>query len=201
MRLPTILFIALFISGCALPHFPNESDLTKAETVFNSEVFSRGGKAAVVIEEHNDITSSIPLHGELIVTDLSGRDYTLDMKNISVFMLDPGTYTVKSFRLFGKDGYFSAHINYAQRYRGGFNIADGEVIYLGKINTSTIFTQKNSSNSNIRQEIVTSTAISDSLSDLPSSFLGLIQQQTGRGLTTRLIRWRDTSVTGENNAK
>lgn len=196
------VFAVLFISGCTLPHFPDSSDVVRAETVFNREIFNRGGRAVVVIEEQNNIASDIKLHGKLVLSALDGRIYTLEPQKISVFMLEPGTYKIETFKLLGSSGYLSAHINYGKRYRGGFSIADGEVVYLGKIDTRMLFsktTAHEKNNGQNRKEIVTVTSVEDALSSLPPSFLAAVQQQTGKGLTTRLMRWNDTFLTGEKN--
>lgn len=196
------VFAVTFIFGCTLPHFPDNSDINKAETIFNRETFSRGGRAVIVIEEQNNIASDIKLHGKLILSDLNGRTYTLEPQKISVFMLDPGTYTIKTFKLFGTSGYFSAYINYGSRYRGKFSIADGEVIYLGTINTRMLFSKTSAYDNNRKsKEVVTMTTVEDNFSSLPNSFLAAIQQQTGKGLTPRLMNWRDSFLTGERDDK
>lgn len=196
------VFAVLFISGCTLPHFPDSNDVVRAETVFNREVFSRGGRAVVVIEEQNDIASDIKLHGKLVLSALDGRIYTLEPQKISVFMLEPGTYKIETFKLAGTSGYLSARINYGKRYRGGFSIADGEVVYLGKIDTRMLLSKATTlekDNAQSRKEIITATSVKDDLSSLPPSFLAAVQQQTGKGLTTRLMRWNDTFQTGEKD--
>lgn len=193
-------FAVLSLSGCTLPHFPDDNDVVRAETIFNSEVFKRGGRAAVVIEEQNNIASDIKLHCKLVLSDLNGRIYTLEPQKISVFMLDPGTYTIKSFKLVGSSGYFSAHINYGSRYQGHFSIADGEVVYLGKINTRMLFSKTVAHNTDKRRkEVITTTSVENTLAALPDSFFSAIQQQTGKGITLRLMHWKDTFLTGEKN--
>lgn len=198
-RLLTFL-IALFVSGCTLPHFPDDGDIVRAETVFNQEVFNRGGKALIVLQEKNNIPSSIKLHGELTFIALNNRNYTLAPQNISVFMVDPGTYVIKSFRLTGISGYMSALVDYGNRYRGSFSVGDGDVVYLGKLNTRTLFSKAtiNELHQN-RKEVVTVTTVENDLAELSPSFLGMIQQQTGRGLTYRPLVWHDTFSGGEKN--
>lgn len=199
MKIPLLLSVLLFASGCALPHFPDNGDIVRAETVFNREVFNRGGRAVVVIEEQNNVASDIRLHGKLVLSALDGRIYPLEPQKISVFMLEPGTYRVENFKLSGSSGYLSAHINYGTRYRGSFSVADGDVVYLGKINTRMLFSKASAHNDNRRKEVVTVTSVEDALTSLPASFLAAIQQQTGKGLTPRLMHWQDTFLTGEKN--
>lgn len=198
MKTLPALIAVLFLFGCTLPHFPDNNDVVRAETIFNREVFNRGGRAVVVLEEQNNIASDIKLHGKLVLSDLNGRIYMLEPQNISVFMLDPGTYTIQNFKLFGTSGYFSAHINYGSRYKGSFSIADGEVVYLGKINTRMLFALATADDKdNRRKEVITTTAVENNLTSLPTAFLATIQQQTGKGLTPRLMNWHDTFLTGE----
>lgn len=195
MRKLYFLLLASMLSGCTLPHFPDSNDIAAVEFTFNPEVFSYGGKAVIVIQEKNNIPSSIKLHGKLTFTDYDGKEHTFNVDGTSVFMLNPGIYTLKNFTLYGRSGYWSTHVDYGNRYRGHFNIAAGDVIYLGCLNTHTISSgeEKQHPDTNKKtQEIVTVTSITNDINVLPTRFLSALQRQTGSGLTPRLLLWTDT---------
>ena len=181
------------LGGCALPNFPNASDAKLVDITFNEEVFSRGSKAVVVIDEYNDIPSSIKLHGLLTISDYEENEYNLNVDGVSVFMLNPGTYKLKNFKLQGTSGYWHSRIDYKDRYDAHFNIVGGEVVYLGKLNTKMLSPQFNQNQiANGRIEVITVTKVEDDLISLPMSFLGAIHKYTGKGLTSRIMTWRDS---------
>ena len=197
MRRFYLLLLAFILFGCATPHFPDQADVATVELTFNPEVFSHGGKAVIIIQEQNNIPSSIKLHGRLTFADYDGKKYTFDVDNTSVFMLNPGIYTLKNFTLYGRSGYLSTHVDYANRYRGRFNVADGDVIYLGCLDTKTISSgeekQHHDTNQKI-QEIITVTKIENKIDTLPPRFLSALQRQTSFPLHVRLLSWIDTST-------
>ena len=187
--------LAFLLTGCVAPHFPDRQDIAAVELTFNPEIFNRGGKTMIVIQEQNNIPSNIKLRGRLTFSDYDGNSYTLNIHDTSVFMLNPGIYTLKNFTLYGQSGYWSTRIDYADRYRGHFNVAAGDVVYLGKLVTKTMFSgeKKHDSEQNkTTQEIITVTTVSDQLGELPLPFLSAIQKQTGSGLSSRLLSWHDT---------
>ncbi|MBQ8785655.1 MAG: hypothetical protein IJZ59_06420 [Alphaproteobacteria bacterium] len=195
-----IVFFLIFflINGCAF-HIPNANDVIKAETTFNRDVFKRGGKSLVIIEEENNVPSSIKLHGRFTFINQEGRRFIFDVQNIGIFMLDPGTYVLENFELYGRSGYLSAHINYEKRYKAYFAVAPEDVVYIGKIKTNTIFSKTDIADmQQQKKKVITITNISEDISSLPTAFLGAIQQQTDKGLEPRLMRWVDTLITGEN---
>lgn len=195
-----IVFFLIFflINGCAF-HIPNANDVIKAETTFNRDVFKRGGKSLVIIEEENNVPSSIKLHGRFTFINQEGRRFIFDVQNIGIFMLDPGTYILENFELYGRSGYLSAHINYEKRYKAYFAVAPEDVVYIGKIKTNTIFSKTDIADmQQQKKKVITITNISEDISSLPTAFLGAIQQQTDKGLEPRLMRWVDTLITGEN---
>ncbi len=195
-----IVFFLIFflINGCAF-HIPNANDVIKAETTFNRDVFKRGGKSLVIIEEENNVPSSIKLHGRFTFINQEGRRFIFDVQNIGIFMLDPGTYILENFELYGRSGYLSAHINYEKRYKAYFAVAPEDVVYIGKIKTNTIFSKTDIADmQQQKKKVITITNISEDISSLPTAFLGAIQQQTDKGLEPRLMRWIDTLITGEN---
>ena len=190
--------ILLFIAGCTF-HIPNADDVIQAETTFNRDIFKRGSKALVIIEEENNVPSSIKLHGKFTFINQEGRHFVFNVKNIGIFMLDPGTYVLEEFELYGRSGYLSAHINYGKRYKAYFAVTPEDVIYIGKIKTNTLFSKTNIVEMNQqKKEVVTITSLITDISSLPTAFLGAIQQQTDKGLTPRPMRWIDTLLTGEN---
>lgn len=189
------LLLTFLVSGCAMPHFPDQNDVATVELTFNPEVFSRGGKAVIVIQEQNNIPSGIKLKGKLIFSDFDGNDITLNIDGTSVFMLDPGIYTLKNFTLYGQFAYWSTRIDYSDRYRAHFNIAAGDVVYLGKLDTKTMFSGTkihDTEQNKTTQEVITVTTLSDQMNELPLPFLSAIQKQTGLSLSPRLLSWHDT---------
>ncbi len=195
-----IVFFLIFflINGCAF-HIPNANDVIRAETTFNRDIFMRGGKSLIVIEEDNNVPSSIKLHGRFTFINQEGRRFVFDVQNIGIFMLDPGTYILENFELYGRSGYLSAHINYGKRYKAYFAVAPEDVVYIGKISTNSIFSKNDiTEKQQQKKKVVTITNINEDISSLPTAFLGAIQQQTNKGLEPRLMRWIDTLITGEN---
>lgn len=190
--------ILFFISGCAF-HIPNADDVIKAETTFNRDIFKRGGKALVIIEEENNVPSSIKLHGKFTFINQEGRHFIFEVKDMGIFMLDPGTYVLEEFELYGRSGYLSAHINYGKRYKAYFAVAPEDVVYIGKIKTNTLFSKTNIPDmQQQKKKVITITSLSEDFSSLPTAFLGAIQQQTDKGIEPRAMRWIDTLLTGEN---
>ncbi len=197
MRRFYFLLLAFMLFGCATPHFPDQNDVATVEHTFNPEIFSYGGKAVVIIQEQNNIPSSIKLHGQLTFADYDGKQYTFDIDDTSVFMLNPGIYTLKNFTLYGRSGYLSTHVDYADRYHGHFNIATGDVVYLGCLDTQTISSgeEKQHPDTNQKsQEIITVTKLKNQIDTLPPRFLSALQKQTSSPLTVRLLSWVDTSA-------
>jgi len=191
------LLLAFILTGCTMPHFPDQADVRVVELTFNPEVFAHGGKAVIILQEQNNIPSDIKLHGRLTFTDYDGKEYTFNLSDTSVIMLDPGIYTLKNFTLYGQSGYWTTHIDYANRYRARFNIAAGDIIYLGCLNTQTMFSgeEKHQPENNQKsREIITATKLENKVDSLPSHFLSALQKQTSSPLKIRLLSWTDTSA-------
>ena len=161
--------------------------------VFNQDVFRRGGKAVIILQEKNDIPADIDLHGQLTFRDFEGKKYFLDVFGTSVFMLNPGIYKLENFKLCGNSGYWSTQIDYDKRYKAYFKISAGEVVYLGKLETQILLDQTPKEQKSLRRkEIVTVTKIKDEISSLPPAFLRAIQKYTKVPTTLRIMSWRDS---------
>ena len=180
--------------GCSLPHFPNRADAEFVDIIFNEDVFRRGGKGLIIIDEENDIPSEIKLHGLATFSDYEGKKYNFDINGASVFMLNPGEYKLENFKLYGKSGYWSSQVDYGNRYQAYFNIAVGDVIYLGKIETKILHDKllQGESAPN-RKEIVTNSEVKDDFMSLPPAFWSAIYKYAGKGITTKIMSWKDNA--------
>ena len=187
-----MFLLCLLTGGCVGKRFPNKVDAQKVDMVFNQDIFSRGGKAVVIIEEENDIPANIKLHGQMTFSDYEGEKYILDIFKTSVFMINPGMYKLENFKLCGNSGYWSTQVDYEKRYKAHFNVAAGDVVYLGKLSTQILLDQTpKKQNSSNRKEIVTVTKVKDEMNTLPQGFLSAVTKFTGSSPVSRIMSWHD----------
>lgn len=136
--LAAAFFIVLFLGACA--------SAPVTEQPFDKKVYSKGEKAYVVIATANNKDRKwFYINTTLIFKNEKGEQINLTTQNAKTrsFLIEPGTYTLSNFYVFGRryffgwrygpfnSGYYD--VSLSSMFTTQFKVAPGDAVYLGYV--------------------------------------------------------------------
>ncbi|MDR3113842.1 MAG: lipoprotein [Endomicrobium sp.] len=166
---------------------------------FNQKVYDKGGKAYIVLGAGNNAShADIPVNNYFIFQNEKGEKVSFTIINGETlsFIVNPGTYKLIKYYLFGEVNYFggikhSITINFTNYVDSEFSVKEGDALYLGYVYTAIADNAKNTwkrfFNFSINpKDISYETQAQDRLSDtLKEQF----DKESGKDIQKSLLNW------------
>jgi hypothetical protein len=140
-KILTVFLAAALLSSCASGN----------RFRFNQKIYDKGGKAYIVLGAGNNAShADIPVNNYFIFQNERGErvSFTIGNEQTLSFIVNPGTYKLIKYYLFGEVNYFggvkhSITINFTNYVEGGFSVKEGDALYLGYVYTGIEDNAKN----------------------------------------------------------
>lgn len=134
-----LLLSFVFLAGCNFQGIPDRKMLSYLEPRFSDEIYSKGGKAYVILDAYNNVPANFTVYNYFIFENENGEEFRVEVgAEPKVFMLSPGKYVLKNFSLYGSVSHgnttSSVDLDFDDKIEGEFTVGAGESVYLGKHN-------------------------------------------------------------------
>ncbi|MDR1696388.1 MAG: hypothetical protein LBR69_07175 [Endomicrobium sp.] len=211
-RIALVFISVLFAAGCVSSKSP---DAVEQEMSGSYKLDSDSKKTAVVIMgaynnleagEIQNLSETLQwasADGEIAVTDFSDTNNPLYIKgrngvNYIAVKVFPGKYTLKNFVIKWSDAAYDFNLDFGKRYSADFEIAEGEVMFVGIIRTTFAKFSEQELKLPGKTEIKVSSFLENGKEDLyrVTSFYNMI---TKKPVKTQVMYWND-SVPGSTQS-